>query len=273
MNDFSQYADQYMPVVLQYGMNVIWAVLILIIGWGAAKWFAGRVQKMATRSGRVDDTLTPILTKTTKVLILLITLLMVLNQFGVQTASIIAILGAAGLAVGLALQGTLTNIASGIMLLLLRPFRVGDAVDIDGTMGVIDEIGLFVTEMHSFDNIHIVLPNSKAWGSKIRNLSHNETRRVDMVMGIGYDDDMDKAIRIIKEVLSADDRVLADPEPLIEVGELADSSVNIYVRPWSKTSDVWPLRFALTKRLKERFDEEGINIPYPQRDLHMFQEK
>jgi small conductance mechanosensitive channel len=271
MEDMESYFSDLLPMIIDYGLNILGAVLILILGWGAAKWFSSRVRKSMERSHRIDDTLTPIMAKITKIAILVITILAVLNQFGVQTASIIAILGAAGLAIGFALQGTLSNIASGMMLLILRPFKVGEVVEIGGTMGVVDEIGLFITEMHTFDNIFISTPNSQVWGNEIKNYSRNEIRRVDMVMGIGYDDDMYQAMAIIREEINNDDRILSDPEPLLEVGELADSSVNIYVRPWVKTPDVWPVRYALTKKLKERFDEEGISIPYPQRDIHLHQ--
>jgi small conductance mechanosensitive channel len=214
----------------------------------------------------------PVLSKVTKIFVLIVTLLAVLGQFGVETTSIVAVLGASALAIGLALQGTLSNVASGVMLLTLRPFSVGDAVSIAGTSGVVDSIGLFTTEMHSFDNIGISIPNSKVWGSEIRNMNRFDTRRVDMQVGIGYEDNMDKAMKVIKEVLDSDDRVLSEPEPLIAIAELGDSAVVINVRPWAKTSDVWPLRFDFTKKVKERFDEEDISFPFPQRDVHLFQQ-
>ena len=257
------------PMIIDHGINVLSAIVILIIGWAAANYFARKVETKARKSGKIDNTIIPLLAKLTRFTVILITILAVLNQFGVQTASVIALLGAAGLAVGLALQGTLTNIASGIVILVLKPFKVGDAVDIGGTMGVVDEIGLFVTEMHAFDNIAITMPNSKVWGNTIKNYSRNDTRRIDLVFGIGYEDDMDKAMAIIKEVFDADDRLLDDPEPVIKVNELADSSVNFIARPWVKSPDFFATKLDLTKRVKERFDEEGINIPYPQHDVHM----
>ena len=213
----------------------------------------------------------PILAQTTRILILIITVLAVLGQFGIETTSVVAILGAAGLAVGLALQGTLSNIAAGMMLLLLRPFKVGDAVSIGGTMGIVDAIGLFTTELHSFDKIGIVMPNSRVWGTEIQNLSKFETRRVDMEFGISYKDDMDKAISLIWEVLNVDERVMKEPEPLVAVSNLGDSSVDIRVRPWTETKNVWPLRYAITKGIKEKFDANGVSIPFPQRDVHLFQ--
>ena len=268
MNEFTKIKETALPILVDYGLDVVGAIIILILGWAASNWFAARVRNYLQRSHRVDPTLTPIFATGTKVLILVVTLLAVLNQFGVETTSIVAVVGAAGLAIGLALQGTLSNIASGMMLLILRPFNVGDTIVVGNTTGVVDEIGLFVTEMHTFDNIYVVFPNSKVWGDKIENYTRNSTRRVDMEFGIHYDDDIDKAMRIIKEELGGDERVLAEPEPLIAVGTLADSSVNIRVRPWAETANVWPLRYDLTKRIKQRFDEENITIPFPQRDIH-----
>ncbi len=195
-----------------------------------------------------------------------------LSKFGVQTASILAVLGTIGLAIGLALQGTLSNIASGFMLLVLRPFNVGDAVDIGGTSGVVDEIGLFVTEMHTFDNIAVTMPNSRVWGNELKNFSYNDTRRVDLEIGISYEDDIDKAMNVIKEILNADERVMAEPEPLLAVGSLGDNAVVLFVRPWTATANVWPLRYDLTKKIKQRFDEEDISFPFPQRDVHLYQE-
>jgi small conductance mechanosensitive channel len=158
------------------------------------------------------------------------------------------------------------------MLLVLRPFNVGDAVDIGSTSGVVDEIGLFVTEMHTFDNVAITMPNSRVWGNEIKNYSQNDKRRVDLEFGIAYDDDMDKAMQIVNEVLNNDERVLADPEPLVAISSLGDNSVGVRVRPWTETANFWPLRYALTKRIKERFDEEDISFPFPQRDVHFFNE-
>lgn len=273
MEQLDSLRETVMPLIIEYGLEVIGAIVILILGLAAAKWFGKRTERYLERTDKVDSTLTPLLAKSVKILVIVITILTVLNQFGVQTASLVAVLGTIGLAIGLALQGTLSNIASGIMLMILRPFNVGDAVDIGGTMGIVDEIGLFVTEMHTFDNIAITMPNSQIWGSKIENYSRNNTRRVDMEIGISYDDDMDKAMKIIREVLNNDERVLAEPEPLIAVSGLGDNAVSIRVRPWTETSNVWPLRYDLTKRIKERFDEEDISFPFPQRDVHLFKEE
>ncbi len=189
-----------LPFLTQYGLQVIGALVILIVGWIISNWLGKRVRKLAEKSSKIDATLVPILSKTTKVLGLIITILAVLNKFGIQTTSLIAVLGAAGLAIGLALQGTLSNVASGVMLLIFRPFNVGDFVSVSGVSAIVDEVGIFVTKFHTPDNINVYLPNSKIWGNEIQNFSQNDTRRIDMVFGIGYDDDMDKAISILKEV-------------------------------------------------------------------------
>lgn len=272
MNEFSSLKEELMPLFVEYGLEVIAAVVILIIGLSAARWLGKRVERYMNKKERFDDTVTPLLVKAVKIIVIAVTILAVLNKFGVETASLIAVLGTIGLAIGLALQGTLSNIASGIMLLIIRPFSVGDVVEIGSTTGIVDEIGIFVTEMHTFDNIGIVMPNSRVWGTEIKNYSQNDVRRVDLEFGIAYDDDMDKAMKIVQEVLGADDRVLEEPEPLIAVSNLGDSSVSIRVRPWTETPNVWPLRYALTKRIKERFDEENVSFPFPQRDVHLFQD-
>lgn len=256
--------------LVHYGMQIIGAVAILIVGWIASKWVGRRVLAMVERSGKVDETLAPLLGTISRITVLVVTLLAVLGQFGVETASLIAVLGAVGLAIGLALQGTLSNIASGMMLLSLRPFNAGDSVDIGGISGVVDEIGLFVTRLHSFDNKVITVPNSHIWATEIINITGHDTRRCDLEIGIGYDDDIDKAMRVIREVLSSDERVLDDPEPLIAVGTLGDNAVVLRVRPWTRTPDYWPLRYDLIKAIKQRFDAEDISFPYPQRDVHFF---
>lgn len=264
-------SDALTAFFITQGMSLIGAVIILVVGFTVAGWAAKRIRKSALKSERFDDTLAPVFGQTVKAVILVVTLLAVLGQFGVETASIIAILGAAGLAVGLALQGTLSNVAAGMMLLILRPFQIGDVIEIAGTLGIVDEIGLFTTEMHSFDNIGIVMPNSRVWGAEIKNLTQFDTRRCDLEFGISYTDDMDKAIGLIKDVLAADDRILEEPETLIAISALGDSSVMIRVRPWTETANLWSLRYDLIKRIKEVFDENEISIPFPQRDVHLFQ--
>lgn len=272
LSELGAYTEELLPIAVEHGLSIIGAILILIAGWAVANWAAKKVHQKTAASKKVDDTFVPVLSQTTRVFIIIVTILAVLGQFGVETTSIIAVLGAAGLAIGLALQGTLSNVAAGVMLLVLRPFKVGDVVDVGGSLGVVDSIGLFITELHTFDNVGVSMPNSKVWGDEIKNLTRFSTRRVDMEFGIGYGDNMDTAMKLIKEVLDEDERILKEPEPLIVIGGLGDSSVDIRVRPWTNTSDVWPVRYDITKKIKERFDENGISIPFPQRDVHLFNE-
>jgi len=272
MENIEGIQETIMPYLVEYGLDLVGAIVILIVGWIVANWIQKRIRRMGKKSEKLDTTLTTIFAKTAKVVIMVVVVIAVLQQFGVQTASLLAVVGAAGLAIGLAWQGTLSDIAAGIMILIMRPFKIGDTVEVAGTSGVVDEIGLVLTSLHTFDNVAMYIPNSDIWGTKIMNYTTNDVRRVDMVFGFGYDDDMDKAMRIAREVLDADDRVLQDPEPQIAVSELADSSVNIIVRPWTTKEDYWALKFDVTKRIKERYDEAGLNIPYPQRDVHLFQQ-
>ncbi len=272
MEDISNLQETMMPYIVEYGLDLVGAILILIIGWIAANWVQKKVRKWGKKSEKLDETLTTIFAKTAKVIIMVVVVIAVLQQFGVQTASLLAVVGAAGLAIGLALQGTLSDVAAGIMILIMRPFKMGDAVEVAGTTGVVDEIGLVLTKMNTFDNVAMYMPNSDIWGGKILNYATNDIRRVDMVFGFGYDDNMDRAMEIAREILEADERVLEDPAPQIAVSELGDSSVNIIVRPWTSKEDYWALKFDVTKRIKERYDEEGLSIPYPQRDVHLFQE-
>ena len=253
------------------GMNALAAIAMLVAGWLVAAWAQKTIRKRAARPPVIDATLAVALSKFARILILIVTVIAVLNQFGVQTASLIAILGTAGLAIGLALQGALSNVAAGILLLVLRPFRVGDYVQFASTAGTVDEIGLFVTRMHTSDNVGLIVPNSQIWGSAISNYAQNDTRRIDLMFGIGYGDDMDKAVRLVSELIETDERFLKDPEPLVAVAELADSSVNIYVRPWVRRDDHFAAKLDLTRRVKERFDAENISIPYPQQQVHMVQ--
>lgn len=272
MEDISNIQETIMPYIVEYGLDLVGAILILIIGWIVANWVQKRVRNLGKKSEKLDETLTTIFSKTAKIIIMVVVVIAVLQQFGVQTASLLAVVGAAGLAIGLAWQGTLSDIAAGIMILIMRPFKIGDAVEVAGTTGVVDEIGLVLTKMHTFDNVAMFMPNSDIWGAKIMNYATNDIRRVDMVFGFGYDDNMDRAMEIAREILDADERVLEDPAPQIAVSELGDSSVNIIVRPWTTKEDYWALKFDVTKRIKERYDEEGLSIPYPQRDVHLFQQ-
>ncbi|HSH43982.1 MAG TPA: mechanosensitive ion channel domain-containing protein [Arenicellales bacterium] len=256
-------------LITTWGLRVIGALAILIIGWAVAKWAERMTRGALSRSSRVDSTLTGFVSSLAKYLVLVFTIIAVLNQFGVQTASLIAVVGAAGLAIGLAMQGTLSNIAAGVMLLIFRPFRVGDYVEVSGQSGTVDTINLFVTELCTPDNKQIIVPNSNIWGQAVVNYSYHPRRRLDLEIGISYESDIDEATRAIQEILDADERALKEPEPLIAVGNLGASSVDLTVRVWVKAEDYWGLKFDLTKRLKQTFDERGIGIPYPQMDLHL----
>jgi len=195
-----------------------------------------------------------------------------IDRLGVQTTSLIAIMGAAGLAIGLALQGSLANFAAGVLIVLFRPYRVGDFVEAAGISGVVVQVQILTTILKTGDNKQIVVPNGQIMGSIITNYSANDTRRIDMVIGVSYDDDIDKVRATIRELVDADDRILKDPECLIAVSELADSSVNFNVRPWVKSADYWGVKFDLTEAIKKRFDKEGISFPFPQQDVHLYQQ-
>lgn len=261
--------QQMMSLVAAYALDVISAVIILIIGWIAASWVQKGVYKGLGKAKHVDETLRTFFANLARYTVLIFVIIAVLAQFGIQTASLIAIFGAAGLAIGFALQGTLSNIAGGVMLLIFRPFKVGDFVEAAGIAGTVKEINLFVTELSTPDNVQILAPNSQVWGACVKNYSFHPTRRVDLLMGIDYGDNMDTSMATIQEIVNTDSRVLKDPEPMVAVAELADSSVNLTVRVWCKGGDYWPLKFDLTKRLKEWLDAKGITIPFPQRTVHL----
>jgi small conductance mechanosensitive channel len=253
----------------EYGFDLLAGVATLIFGW----WLAGRARKLVlkglNRVPAVDETLRPFFASIVRYAIIAITLVAVLARLGIQTTSIIAVLGAAGLAIGLALQGTLQNIAAGIMLLILRPFKVGDYIDAGGTAGTVDEIGLFTTDMTTFDGIYLSVPNSSLWNTSILNYTRLPTRRLDIPVGIAYEDDVEKALSLLLAKLRTDSRVLADPEPQVMVTALGESSVDLNLRCWSLREDFWALRFDLNKNAKLWLDSAGISIPFPQRDVHL----
>lgn len=265
-------ADQVIAVAASYGLDVLAAIAILIFGWIAAGWAKSSTEKALGRIKSVDDMLTSFFSSLVKYVVLAFTVVAVLNRFGFETTSLVALLGAAGLAIGLALQGTLSNIAAGVMLLMFRPYKVGDYIDGAGLAGTVKAAGLFTTDLATPDNVHIVVPNSKLWGAAISNYSHNATRRVDLLIGISYGDDIDKAMGLIKDIASADERIHADPEPIVEVGNLGDSAVELVVRVWVENADYWGVKFAMTKAIKQTFDKEGVSFPFPQRDVHLYKE-
>ena len=262
--DIGQLIDTY---VLPWGINIVMAIAIFVIGKFVVGVLVSLAKKVMTKA-KVDNILINFIASIIKTVLLLFVVVAALDQLGVDTTSMIALIGAAGLAIGLALQGTLQNLASGVMLIIFRPFSDGDFIEAAGVTGVVEEIGIFSITMRTGDNREIIVPNGEIYGGTITNNSRRDTRRVDMVFGIGYDDDLLKAKEILNRILSEDERIFADPAPTVAVGELADSSVNFNVRPWCKTSDYWGVYGDIHEKVKLTFDAEGISIPYPQMDVH-----
>lgn len=250
--------------------SLIYALVILVLGLLAARVLKGGLRRVLLRT-RLEATLASFLSNLAYVLVLVVVVIATLDKLGVDTTSLAAVIAAAGLAIGLALQGSLSNFASGVMLIGFRPFKAGDYVEAGGTDGVVEEVSLFFTRMRTGDNKQIVVPNSEITDGIITNYSAKETRRIDLVVGIGYDADIRRAKELLERIVTGEERVLAEPAPQIAVSELADSSVNLVVRPWVKTDDYWPVRFDLTERIKLELDAAGIAIPYPQRDVHLHQ--
>jgi len=265
-----QVVQNAVTLVSTWGLRVAGALAVLIIGrlaCGAAR----KAVRRGLESRGVDASLVPFISNLVYFVLLAAVVIAVLGLFGIETTSLVAVLGTAGLAIGLALQGTLSNFSAGVMLLLFRPFHVGDYIEAAGAAGTVSEIGVFSTTLNTPDNVRIILPNSGIFGSTIKNYSANDTRRNDIVLGISYDDDISNAIAVVNAVLGKDSRVLSDPEPTVAVSELADSSVNLVVRPWCRKEDYWSLRFDLIRRFKEDLEQGGCSIPYPQRDVHLHQ--
>jgi small conductance mechanosensitive channel len=265
-----QYIADVQALVATYGMKIIAALAIFVVGRWLARVLSKAFGRALERTG-TDKTLVRFSVNLTFAALLVFVVLAVLGQLGIQTASFVVVIGAAGLAVGFALQGSLSNFAAGVMLILFRPFKVGDYIEAGGAAGTVEEIMIFSTRMKTPDNRAIFVPNGSITAGNIVNASANDTRRVDMVFGIGYDDDIPRVIALLHEILASDPRVLEDPAPTIGVIELADSSVNIAVRPWVQAADYWGLYFDMHKTVKLRFDAAGISIPYPQHELHMRQ--
>lgn len=272
-SSLARIVDELATLVAAYGLDVLGGIAILIVGWILSGWAGRATERALGKVAVVDATLRRFFASLVKYVALTFTVLAVLAQFGVQTAGLIAIFGAAGLAVGLALQGTLSNVAAGVMLLIFRPFKVGQYVEAGGHAGTVRSLGLFVTHMTTPDNVQIIIPNGKIWGASVVNYSANPTRRLDFLIGIAYEADIDQAISVIRTVIDGDDRCHADPEPMVVVGELADSAVKLVIRIWCDSGDYWPLKFDLTKRFKEALDAVAISIPYPQRTVHMVAEQ
>jgi small conductance mechanosensitive channel len=268
--DINQMLEKVWELVTIYGLKVIAAIVIFVVGRWIARFISNMVRKMM-RKADVDQTLRKFVANMTYIALLVFVVLAALSQLGIQTTSFIAVLGAAGLAVGLALQGSLSNFAAGFLMILFRPIRVGDFIEGAGTAGTVEGIAIFTTTLTTPDNKTVIVPNAAMTSDNIVNWTVKGTRRVDMVMGIGYDDDIDKAKQIMADVLARDPRILTEPAPQIAMVELADSSVNFVVRPWVKASDYWAVHMAVHEAIKKAFDAEGISIPYPQRDVHLYQ--
>ncbi|WP_210398217.1 mechanosensitive ion channel family protein [Motiliproteus sediminis] len=273
LNQVTQQVDQYTELAIQfitqYGGKVVLAILTLIIGlWIIGK--IGRAAEKAMVAAKVEKSLAIFLEKLGTIILKVLLLISVAGMVGIETTSFIAVFGAAGLAVGLALQGSLSNFAGGVMILLFKPFKVGDFVEAQGYAGVVQEIQIFNTIIHTGDKKTIIIPNGNLSNGNIVNYSTSPLRRVDMVFGIGYDDDLKKAKEVLCRLVDEDDRVLKDPEKLVVVSALADSSVNFTVRAWVNSADYWGVFFDMHEKVKLTFDAEGISIPYPQQDVHLY---
>jgi len=254
-----------------YGLSVVGGIAILIVGWMVAGAVNRTIRRVMGKRETIDPLLIGFVASLVKYLILAFTVVAVLNQFGVQTASMIAVVGAAGLAIGLALQGTLSHLAAGVMIMIFRPFRQGHFIEAAGTAGTVKTVTLFTTELATPDNVQIIVPNGKVWGDIVKNFSFHDSRRVDFSVGIGYGDDINKAMKTVLGVIGKEKRVHKDPEPFIVVGDLADSSVNLTIRVWCESGDYWGVKFDLTKAFKEALDKASISIPFPQHDVHLHQ--
>lgn len=268
--DVAELTAQAQALTMQWGLRVVGAVAVLVLGWLIARAARRSLKRVFART-ELDETLEVFLTSLGYWAILAMTLVAVLGSFGIQTASIVAVLASAGLAVGLALQGTLSNFAAGFMILVFRPFRLGDFIEAGGVSGSVVNVGLFSTDLNTGDNVRITIPNGQIYGAIIKNYTVNDDRRIDMVLGVSYDDDLGRAMEVIQRVLGEESRLLPEPAATVAVAELADSSVNIVVRPWCRREDYWAIRFDLTRCFKEELEAAGCSLPYPQTDVHLHQ--
>lgn len=268
--DWADLYEKVQTLGVDFGIKLIAAIIIFYVGRIVAG-FVSRGLRKVMQSQNVDKILESFVSNLVYWGIMLFVIIATINQIGVQTTSLIAILGAAGLAVGLALQGSLANFAAGVLIVIFRPYKVGDFVEAAGVGGSVVQVQILTTVLKTADNKQIVVPNAQIMGSIITNYSANPTRRIDLVVGISYDDDIDKARHTIQELVDSDERILKDPACLVAVSELGDSSVNFVVRPWVNTADYWAVKFDLTEAIKKRFDKVGLSFPYPQRDVHLHQ--
>lgn len=266
----SQWVDQAITLTMAYAPKLVLAIITLIIGM----WLINRfVSVLDVKLGKKDPTLNKFLCGLLGAILKILLLISVASMVGIATTSFVALIGAAGLAVGLALQGSLGNFAGGVLILIFKPFKVGDTIEAQGFLGAVREISILYTIVDTFDNRRIVIPNGSLSNSSLTNVSYYDTRRCDMTFSISYGDDIDKARDVIKRCLNEEGRVLPEPEPRISVGSLGDNSVNIIVRPWTKTDDLWPVYWDMHEKIKKEFDREGLTIPFPQRDVHLYKEE
>ncbi len=266
LNSETDYLNLY---IIPWGLNLIMALVIFIVG----RWLAKSIRKIVKRlmnKAEMDEILTNFVGNMLYFALLIVVVIAALDQLGINTTSVMAIFAAAGLAVGLALKDSLSNFAAGVMLVIFKPFKAGDFIEAAGNTGVVEQLRIFSTVMRTGDNREITIPNSYIYGGTIVNFSARDTRRIDMVFGIGYEDDIKQAKSLINEAMSEDERILKDPKPVILLMELADSSINFAVRPWVNSADYWVVRSDLMEQVKEKFDANGISIPYPQQDLHLY---
>ncbi|WGL15532.1 mechanosensitive ion channel [Microbulbifer bruguierae] len=267
MDGLKQQLQELWPVVIDVGLNVLWALLALLVTWFAAKLVSRAVNRLSERG--IDETLVPVLETLAVWGTYMVGGLVVLDIFGANTTSLVALLGAAGIAVGLALKDTLQSIAAGFVLLGLRPFRVGETIQFGSIIGTVRKIGLFTTELDTPDGLRISAPNDKVWGETLTNFTRNASRRIEIIASIAYGDDIETGMNVLRTLVASDPRILTDPEPSYAVRALADSSVNLHLRAWASTEDYWDVYWDLMKQLKPALEAKGLTIPFPQRELHI----
>jgi small conductance mechanosensitive channel len=268
MENVNTYWEEYSPLIVEYGTSLIFALLVLVLGLWIVKMITGSLKKMMLKS-KLDDSLVPFLGSLVSTILKVLVVISALGMLGIEMTSFIAILGAAGLAVGMALSGTLQNFAGGVMILIFKPFKVGDFINAQGHSGSVKEIQIFNTILNTPDNKIIIIPNGGLSTGSMTNFSAMETRRVDWTFGIAYGDDYDKAEKVLKDLIAKDSRIHKDPEAFVALSELADSSVNIVVRAWVNAGDYWGVFFDMNKKVYQTFEKEGLSIPFPQMDVHL----
>ena len=267
--DTAKLIDFITQITADFGLRILYAVLIIFVGRWIVKLLL-KIIKTALEKTSIEETVRIFVANLLNTLLMVIIFIAAINQLGIETTSIIAMLGAAGLAIGLSLQGSLANFAAGILVVIFKPYKVGDYIEAGSAAGTVLDIQIFSTVLKTGDNKIVIIPNGIIMKDSIVNYSGQATRRVDIVASCGYEDDIDKVKEILRDILNQEDRILAEPEPKIAVSELADNSINFIVRPWVNSSDVLNVRYSILEQIKKRFDEEGISIPYPQRDVHIY---